>query len=164
MRQVFLKFNSTGMPSCLSVQWEPISSIGVAFRSSISVIAAITLITVSLQQNKCNCHVCPSVQRNKCYNAIFAKAPHWPHCHHWNFSTCQNLHFKGSEKVRWLMISVKKYDWTQNWFQSESDFFGQKSLTPAPGQTMVGFQSSFTGKSLMKSGLKSRLIVPESDF
>ena len=43
-------------------------------------------------------------------------------------------------------------------------FFGQKSLTPAPGQTMVGFQSSFTRKSLMKSGLKSRLIVPESDF
>ena len=108
MRQVFLKFNSTGMPSCLSVQWEPISSIGVAFRSSISVIAAITLITVSLQENKCNCHVCPSVQRNKCYNAIFAKAPHWPHCHHWNFSTCQNLHFKGSEKVRWPMISIKK--------------------------------------------------------
>ena len=125
MRQVFLKFNSTGMPSCLSVQWEPISSIGVAFRSSISVIAAITLITVSLQENKCNCHVCPSVQRNKCYNATkqmlqckFCKGPSsttLPSLKLFNLSE-----FAFQRFIKGGMVFIKKYDGTRNWFKIES--------------------------------------------
>ena len=151
------------MPSCLSVQWEPISSIGVAFRSGISVIAAITLITASPQQNKCNCHVCPSVQWNKCYNASFAKAPQWPHCTA-VIETFQLVRICISKALKGAMVSVKNVIEHKIGSKVKVKIIWQKSLTPASGQTMVGFQSSFTRKSLMKSGLRSRLIVPESDF
>ena len=122
-------------------------SIEVALRFGISVIAPIVLITMSPQQNKCNHRLCSTEQMPQCIL----------NDNQWNFSTCFCIYIKGCITY-FLFHSHTKW---KHFFLERHNFF-RKCVTPE--QTMVGPQSSFTVKSLMKSGLRSRLIVQGSNF
>ena len=73
-----------------------------------------------------------------------------------------NLSVFASERLNHI-FSISFSHKIKAFFLERHNYF-RKCVTPAPEQTMVGPQSSFTVKSLMKSGLRSRLIVQGSDF
>ena len=152
---IFSRFNRTKLECWVGSRFNEKPSIEVALRFGISVIAPIVLITMSLQQNKCNHRLCST--ESKCHNALVAKTFQWQSVELFSLSVF-------ASKRLYHIFSVSFSHKMKAFFFLERHNYFRKCVTPAPEQTMVGPQSSFTVKSLMKSGLRSRLIVSGSDF